>query len=88
MKLSYVLLLTLLVLLAHPLLLLLCEVLPLVLLSSLGDGNHLTSAGIEVLNVDVCVAVDIDIGIEEHQLSDGFSLLGDPSQEALRDLRA
>jgi len=74
--------------LAHPLLPLLFEVRILVLLPSLGDGYHLTGAGIEVLNVDVRVSVDVDIGIEKHQLSDGFSLLGDPTQETLGDLWA
>ena len=73
---------------AHPLLPLLFEVRILVLLPSLGDGYHLTGAGIEVLNVDVRVSVDVDIGIEKHQLSDGFSLLGDPTQEPLGDLWA
>ena len=88
LKTQDVLLLSLLVFLAHPLLLLLIIVILLVFLAGFGYGNHLACAGIEVLNVYVGVAVDIDIGVKEHQLGYGLGLLGDPPQEALGDLRA
>jgi hypothetical protein len=53
-----------LVLLSHPLLLLLLKVSVLELLADLRNGDHLTSTGIEILNVYVLVPVNIDIRIE------------------------